>query len=279
MARLFLELSTIQSGRPQKHLKTSLMSQQLPKLPLTAGLTPLTCLEVLPNLTPAQVSREFQNLKLTDNNFTTEYKRKILLKHFDLRITSEFSGSTFSSIWNLLHRNQDSLASLEGQMRDVNNSIQNLRGQVKKANIINSAVAPAEEITRNVIPAETPIPHLSSDDDMFKMVPQLTREDTEEGFPPVFLDSSEFKCKRQKSTERNVHLWQTSNKKVLRESNGERRRITRQGTGDKRKILTRQSTAESGSTPGTKDNPHKPPAGRQGSRWSFFNLFVSSISS
>ena len=163
-------------------------------------------------------------------------------------------------------------------MRDVNNSIQNLRGQVKKANIINSAVAPAEEITRNVVPAETPIPHLSSDDDMFKMVPQLTREDTEEGFPPVFLDSSEFKCKRQKSTERNVHLWQTSNKKVLRESNGERRRITRQGTGDKRKILTRQSTAESGSTPGTKDNPHKPAVGRQGSRWSFFNFFVSSIS-
>ena len=259
------------------------MSHQVQRQPLNASLTPLTCLEVLPNLTPAQVTREFQNLKLADNNFTVEYKRKILFKHFDLRITSEFSGSTFSNIWNLLHKNQNSLACLEGQIRDVNNNVTNLRGQVKKANMINSVVAPAKEITRNVFTTEPTVSVLSSDDETSKMVPQLTREDTDEGCPPVFLDSNEcdnfvpLKSKRQRNSEANVLMWKTSNKKVLRESSGERRKIPRTTTGDKRKILTRQSTADSGSSPGIRENHHKSNSSRQSSRRGLFGIFVSHL--
>ena len=260
------------------------MSQKTQRPPLNASLTPLTCLEVLPSLTPAQVTREFQNLKLADNNFTVEYKRKILFKHFDLRITSEFTGSTFSNIWNLLYKNQNSLAGLENQIRDVNYSVQSLRGQVKKANMINSVVAPAEEITRNVFTTAPAVSHFSDEDETFKMVPQLTRQDTDEGQAPVRLDSNEcdnvkpLKLKRQIRSEQNVHLWKTASKKMLRESCGERRKISRQASGDKRKILTRQSTADSASAPVLKENHHKSGGIRPGSRWStILNIFVSHL--
>ena len=323
------------------------MSQKpLQRPPLNASLTPLTCLEVLPNLSPSQVTREFQNLKLADNNFTIEYKRKILAKHFDLRITSEFTGSTFSNIWNLLNRNQTSLACLEGQIRDVNINVQSLRGQVKNANMINSAVTPTEEIKRNVVPssAASTIGHLSSDDETFKMVPQMTRQDTDEGFPSVFhsADSSKqcdnttpqkpkqcdnttpqkpkqcdnttpqkpkqcdnttpkkpkqcdnvkpvktnrhfhvapLKTNRQKHSEQNVMNWKTSQKKMLRESSGERRKITRQANlrqaaGDKRKILLRGAIP--GTSPGGRENHHKQNSGRPSSRWGIFNIFVSDL--
>lgn len=209
------------------------MSEKEEKPPLVASLTPLTCLELLPYLNSAQVTREFQNLRLVDNNFTIDYKRRALFKHFDMRISSEFDGSTVSCIWGMLNKNQKGLSVLEGQIRDVNNSVRSLRGHIKRASI-NASVGPSETIQRKIYTNAQSCTEFSSTAESMNVSTLMTNE--EYGKP---LETSEVIVKKVASKfpswdDEEEHSVQRSNsQRTVREVHKDRRRLSSEPAGDR----------------------------------------------